>query len=139
MPAPPELSPPEFHEVRQLGIFVQLAFGTRRRNEPRDSSLEVEDGLHIQGEAEVLQFFSHLGEGFSPDLYLTAAYDLAGVDSGVDQLDGYPGSLLAVVHRPERCLLAAILRHLTVVDSCRAEPRYPEQLRLEQRTAVDQP
>src|SRR5215213_624423 len=138
MPTPLQLPPPEGHEVGQPGVFVELALGAHLRNQLRDSSLEVEDPLHIQGQAEILQFLPYLGDGFAPDLYLTAPDDLSGIDSRIDQLDSYPGSRLAIVHRPERGLLAAVLRHLAVMDPCRAEPRYPKQLGLEQRAPVDQ-
>src|ERR687890_411197 len=138
MPAPVHLPPPEPHEVLGCGIPVELALGTRSRNESRSPSLEVEDGLHIQQEAELFQFALDLGHGLAADRDLSTLDDLAGIDTRIDQLDGHSSGVLPVVHGPERGLLAPVLGHLAVVDPHRAQPRYLKQAGLEERTTVDQ-
>src|SRR5215207_2152822 len=139
MAAPPPLAPPESHKIAQLWILVELALCARLRREPCGAPFNIEDGLHIQREAELFQLVRHHGNRFPIDLHFAALYDLPGIDSRIDPLDGNAGGLLAVVHRPEGRLLAAILRHLAMVDSQSAEPGYLEEARPEDGAAIDQP
>src|SRR5688572_4768047 len=138
MPARLQLPPPESDEIAWCGISVELALWPRLGNEACEPSLEVENALDIQGEPELLQFTLDLRHGLAPYHYLPALYDLPCIHTRIHQLDGYAGGLLTVVHGPERCLLAAVLRHLSVVDPQRPEPRYLKQAGLEYGAPINQ-
>src|SRR5687767_11683901 len=131
MPATLQLPPPKSDEIAWCRISIELALWARLGNGAREPSLDLENALDIQGEPELLQFMLDLRHGLPPYYYLPALYDLSSIHARIHQLDGYSGGLLTVVHGPERCLLAPILRHLSVVDPQGPEAGYLEQAGLE--------
>jgi hypothetical protein len=77
------------------------------------------------------------GSGFAPDRQGARAQHVAAVESGADALDGHADGVLAVIHRPERGLLAAVVGQPPVVDADAAQCRQLEQCRAQDRAAVD--